>query len=409
MPTLVDLREYEHRTIALGEATARRLRAAADGHVEVLQADGAGLYEIVATQYVGTISLPEIQLLIRPKVGLANLFWLLEAGGSPVPTTGETFSYATDRDLLAAFATFFARVLDGTIARGLRRDYRQHNERLPVLRGRVDLAEQLRQPTIQTPLACQFDEYTADIIDNRLLKAAARRLVLLPGVPSLTRRRLLRQLTMFDEVADDGPDPDAVLRMHFHRLNRHYEPALRLARLVLRCSALVDQGGRSVASTFLLDMNKVFEEFVEHRLRRALDGRLDLEGQGRGLRLDAQRRVTIKPDLVFRYPRSEAPAYVGDIKYKLTANGLGRESDYYQLLAYTAALGLDEGVLVYFQHDGDVPADFVTVSNVGKVLRTFALDLAGDRSAIEREIEQLADWIVARAHDSSSKSALTGV
>jgi len=29
-----------------------------------------------------------------------------------------------------------------------------------------------------------------------------------------------------------------------------------------------------------------------------------------------------------------------DTKYKITADGYGREADYYQILAYTAALGV---------------------------------------------------------------------
>ena len=90
------------------------------------------------------------------------------------------------------------------------------------------------------------------------------------------------------------------------------------------------------------------------------------------------------------------------LRDRLTVRGLTSYSDYYQLLAYTAALDLDEGVLVYFQHDGDVPDEFITVSNVGKVLRTFALDLAGDRATIESKVEELADWIVMRARASTA-------
>lgn len=397
MPVTIELREYGRTTVALPDGVARRLRHQAAGRLEVMPAGQDGSYEVVASQHVGTISLPEVDVLIRPKVEVANLFWLLEAGEKAVETDPSTFEYGSAPDLLPAFATFFARVVDTTTARGLLRSYRVHNERLPLLRGRIDLPAQMREPAVVHPLACEFDEYTADIFENRMLKAAVRRLNMLSGVPPLTRRRLLRLQSTLDEVGDEVPDPDAVLRIHFDRLNRHYEAALRLARHVLRSTSIVDERGGLSANTFLIDMNKVFEEFVEHSLRRALEGRLLVEGQAKAMRLDVGRRVTIKPDLVFRHPRAEAPAYVGDVKYKVTASGLGRESDYYQLLAYTSALGLSEGVLIYFQHDGSLPDEVVTVSNVGKDLRTYALDLSGDLTQLRSGIERLADWIADRA------------
>ena len=81
-----------------------------------------------------------------------------------------------------------------------------------------------------------------------------------------------------------------------------------------------------------------FERFVTERLKRALRGRLDVKSQHCD-RLDEDRRVVIRPDLLFS---SQGTArFVADIKYKLTDEGArGRAADYYQLLAYTTALDL---------------------------------------------------------------------
>ena len=59
--------------------------------------------------------------------------------------------------------------------------------RLVALRGRIDLPAQLRQPGIELPIACVFEEYTADILENRYLKCAVRRLL---RVPQCRTRRL---------------------------------------------------------------------------------------------------------------------------------------------------------------------------------------------------------------------------
>ena len=47
--------------------------------------------------------------------------------------------------------------------------------------------------------------------------------------------------------------------------------------------------------------------------------------------------------------------YVADTKYKITADGYARDTDYYQILAYTRALDVPAGMLIYCQRDGDAP------------------------------------------------------
>src|SRR5439155_23704977 len=131
--------------------------------------------------------------------------------------------------------------------------------------------------------------------------------------------------------------------------------------------------GTAGAAVFLVDMNKVFEEFVESRLRRYLVGRLVVHGQWPD-RLDVAGSVRIKPDLVFESVARET-TYVADSKYKVTADGIGRETDYYQLLAYTAALNLREGLLIYCQHDGNALPQEIEVRHIGVQLRTWAVRL----------------------------------
>ena len=185
----------------------------------------------------------------------------------------------------------------------------------------------------------------------------------------------------------------------------------------------------------MLDMNELFERFVTERLRRALRGRLDVKGHHQD-RLDKARSVTIKPDLLFSANRT--PRFVADIKYKLTDDtAAGRNTDYYQLLAYTTALDLPEGVLIYCldanrtddsdsdgasattsQRESSMPTEgtpdeslpglrSIRVRNVEKVLHTYALDLSGTAENVARNLDRLADWIEDRAAASVMPHAST--
>ena len=176
---------------------------------------------------------------------------------------------------------------------------------------------------------------------------------------------------------------------------------------------LQDAVGETQASSFMLDMNELFERFVTERLRRALRGRLDVKDQHRD-KLDERGTVAIKPDLLFRAAGS--PRFVADIKYKLTDEAAsGRHPDYYQLLAYVTALDLPEGVLIYCldanrDSDTDEPeagallagtggpaVRSVQVRHAGKVLHTYALDLSGTTEDGATNLSELARWIEQRA------------
>ena len=394
MSDTITLYEYERISHRLSESQSRRLASVGKGAITVEPEAQHGYYSITAQNMVGTLVVDDLRVLIRPKIHPENLFLLLEVGLNPDAWRQEAFDYATSADLLPSVIAFYARTLETTLARGLLRSYRHTEERPVALRGRIDTAAQFRQAGILVPVACRFDEYTSDIAENRYLKAATLLALRIPGVAPEDRRRLLREVVSLEDVADVHVQPDDLERIVFTRLNAHYQPALRLARLLLANLTLADRRGHHAASSFLVDMNQLFEDFVTQRLRRALRGRLEVASQ-LSTYLATRNQVLIRPDLVFR--RQGHEVLVADIKYKLTDDARARTSDYYQLLAYTTALDLPEGLLIYCLPDGGRRQDVVTVRHAGKRLHTWAIDLTGRPSAVVSEISNLAGWIHGRA------------
>lgn len=390
-PIVLD--EYESAVVRLSVEEVAGLRALAGPRLSINAADTPGEWVIKATANVGTVVLGAVRVLIRPKVSNANLFHLLEASGDALNVRPEAFEYDRTGDLVPSFATFFARVAETALGRGVHRAYEQREEPLLALRGRIAVAAQQRRLGLPLPVACRFDEYTADVPLNRIVKAATERLRRLRGVTSTTRTALASILGQLEEVS---PMRGAELRTAtvFNRLNMHYRSAERLARMVLQGSSLLDLVGDAEAGAFLVNMNALFEEFVEARLRDYLLGRLQVEGQTKRW-LDSGRHVVqIVPDLVFT--RGGPPLYVGDTKYKLLMDDeRGRNPDYYQLLAYTTALDVREGVLIYCHDDGIAPQPIV-VEHADTRLFVRGVRLDGTPAELDGQLRDLADWLVAR-------------
>jgi 5-methylcytosine-specific restriction enzyme subunit McrC len=390
---VIELIEYETTTVELAHGQAQRLAGGGKGVITVQPAGKTDSYSITAQNLVGTLVVDDLRVLIRPKIRPENLFLLLEVGLDENAWRQEAFEYANKADLLPSVVAFYARTLETTLARGLLRLYRPQEDRLVALRGRIDMTAQFRLAGIALPVACRYDEYTPDIAENRYLKAATRLALRVPRVDPEDRRRLLQQVVSLEDVADEFTGADCLDRIPMTRLNVHYQPALRLARLLLENLTLADQRGQHSASSFIVDMNRLFENFVTQRLRRALRGHLEVRSQS-NRHLDTHQQVPIRPDLVFRKQGHEV--YVADIKYKLTDDARARTSDYYQLLAYTTALDLPEGVLIYCLADGGVPERTITVRHAGKLLHTLAIDLSGPPTEVTAAITEASTWISQR-------------
>ena len=413
------LREWSHERLQLDDDLARRLGQT--DWVSVQPDRERGWWKVSTRQWVGGFTMGDLRIIVRPKIKLENLFLLLEVGLPPEAWQAEAIDYAANDELLSALVSFFARTAETTLARGLFHHYRHEEDDLLALRGRIDFVRQFRRGGVLVPMACSWDDFTADVDENRCLMAAIRLALRVPDVPHDDRRRLRRLLAALDGVAEPTASValDRLDLIQYTRLNEHYRPALRLARLILANCTLQDQHGDTAASAFMLDMNELFEQFVTARLQRELRGTLDVNAQGK-IHLDVDRQVTMQPDLQLRDRGTTVG--VADLKYKFGADKsrfgdgetAGRHGDYYQLLAYTTALGLPEGTLVYCADvneneaterqvpNGSLAKSTIKVQHAGTKLHAVAIDLSGSPSEIDAQITALADHLAETTGTSAS-------
>ena len=218
-------------------------------------------------------------------------------------------------------------------------------------------------------------------------------------------RNLLRGFAAVSAVEFSAKD---VPEVFYSRLNEHYRPAVELARLILRSTSVESGHGGAVARSFLIDMNVVFEDFVIVALRECLglrESEFPQGAKGRPLFLDLDQSVRLKPDLSWWVEGK--PVFVGDLKYKKLDVDEFKHADLYQLLAYTVATRLDEGLLVYAA--GESPPGTVVVPMAGKRLRIVTLCLKGSPEETLREVGAIGEMITAlRSGHESRGQVLAG-
>lgn len=352
------------------------------------------LYDITPDEKIGLVCLPDLVLEIRPKLPMRSMLFLISYCCEAMTWSSESPEYADNADLVEVLALLLSRMVQSVTRRGLLHGYRSEERPERVLRGRLLFDEQMRRRfRIAAPLEVRCDEYTADIVENRLLLSALDKLAGLPIRLNGTRRELLRAQRAFGEVSRSRFHPAQVPEVLFTRLNQHYRPAIALATLILRCSSLDLGAGSARGSAFLIDMNEVFEQFVRRALREALScNPAYFPDKAPETKLDKAGTIGLKPDLCLL--DQQQVVWVGDAKYKRLAATGYQNADLYQLLAYTVALDLPGGHLIYAADTGVSEAEHVVV-RAGKKLRVTTLDLTAPQKMLHQQIAAIGARIQA--------------
>ena len=359
--------------------------------VDVVPTLEPGWYEATAGTKIGAVAVGDRQVIVRPKItDLNRLIFLLGYAGRPGLWRDDRVHLSEADELLPALAEAFSRIAARAVEQGLLQGYRTVTDDLPVLRGRVLASEQIaRRFGLPVPLAVEYDDFSVDIAENRLLLAATMRLLSVPRLSASARRRLQRlRMTLVDVSA--LPRGTALPSWHPHRLNARYHDALRLADVVLAAQSFEHRFGDLVVSGFMFDMWRVFEDFVCRALGESITARGGRWAMQYPIHLDTAERVRMKPDLVLLGSRGTVRGVV-DAKYKAERPDGFPDADLYQMLAYCTASNLPEGHLVYAK--GNEPGRTHTVRGTGIVIHIHALDLSLAPVDLLERISALADRI----------------
>ena len=389
-PVPVNLGEYATATIKCAPPSAADVEAA-----DALAATGDdakirvrwlidGCAEISASSWVGVVRFSNLDIRVVPKLvgGELNVLRMIAfASGVDVlrrlpnlrdlPPSGA--------DFLQLVCLLLAEEAGWVVQQGLLRDYRATEEPIGVLRGRLNIRDQyLRRFGRFDLLECRFDEYDGNIPENQLLSGALSVARYLARGPELYFEVGRLAAIWSEACVPPTLDPEWYLdRITYSRRNRYYKTGHTLAVLLLRHSGfsnLFDSRAGAVRS-FLVDMNEVFERFVERLVIEALRGStMQVSGQDplqAVIRNDATGRTytRVRPDLVISRNQLDERVPI-DVKYKRYDVKKVATSDIFQTFLYAYALGADttrRAAIIYPRADGGTLGNLSVHSTAGSL------------------------------------------
>lgn len=190
-------------------------------------------------------------------------------------------------------AIHFLTLVQRIVSTGLKKGYVSRSENLTKIRGRLCVRTNdrlnIRQGHAERAY-CQFQEFSADIPENRLLKRALAfvRIMLASMRSHQAYPTLLSQLNRleshFANVSDDI-SPSQVVGLKANKLFSNYKEAIRLAGMILRRYGYslhkVTESADEVPP-FCIDMSLLFEQYVYAMLHEAYGSAVKYQVHGYG-------------------------------------------------------------------------------------------------------------------------------
>lgn len=326
-----------------------------------------GRNSIKSLNYVGVVRANGFTVQILPKLfahescreqramAAGNLLKMLShTGNVPITEMDPVGLDLMKMDLFEVFIHLFAKNLLTTIKNSPKREYIGNSDELHVIRGRIDFRHHIN-PARMHIIPCRYHELSVDNLLNRTLKYTCY--LMSRTSSNFTTIRLLRSIVdLLDPVTLTPVCVAEIDRIAFSRLNRIFEPYIRMCRIFLSNSSLTLQASRVESFSLLIPMERLFEEFIGTVLAedpayffgrqvsvrsQATVGRLVKDANGTEF-------FNMRPDIVIGCPRIEA---VIDTKYKQLDPGdqkLGvSQADLYQMYAYAAKTNAARCMLLY--------------------------------------------------------------
>ncbi len=308
------------------------------------------------SSFVGVLSVPHLTIEILPKVEAAStlpdlwrnvLLDMLLACEKITPYAVPSSRLQVQQGMLPdLWLCQFLKATEALLQQGLSRQYQRQEGNTTALRGQMMFAENIRRNAVHRErFYTRHQTYDLAHRLHSILYAALQQAS--RSAANAQLRQQARQLSGYFPASCATPlPPNPLKNIPYHRQTARYRPAIELACLLLRQqSPMLRAGNDWSGPTFLIDMNRLYEEYVYRQLAKAAFQQ----------NLTLQRQVStyfwanrsLRPDMVLTLPGGDK--VVLDTKWKLPKNGQPADEDLKQIYIYNQHFGAQRGVLLYPQ------------------------------------------------------------
>jgi 5-methylcytosine-specific restriction enzyme subunit McrC len=351
-----------------------------DRRVIRINSAGPGSYRVMVRDAVGVVSLPGLNILIRPKIDEEHFSYIARYAYFSDPRTVDSeVKLSQGNSFHELVMTWFLEEVNSVYQRGLQTDYEHLREELRFVRGGIVARTTFTNISRgRMQIDCEFDERTQNTPANRLIKSALEtaNFSLLPNKSLQARAEKMR--AAFSRIPNASA---ADVKLSIRNVERRYQKAVEFAQSIIAAKGISLFDGQAAARTFLVRT----PDLIEAGLRKIIAiGLAPIPVKKSGKALTPS--MTVTPDLSI----TQRP-FTADIKYKKTGDRWNR-NDLAQGVFFAEAFKSPIAAVISFSTNKakleDVPVGSILVKSI-------QWDLSQDNPAVAAAgvIEAFSSWL----------------
>ena len=291
----------------------------------------------------------------------------------------------------------FLNGVEKVVSKGIRKGYKQFEDELKYIKGRVNVMETTRNLLSgKLAIKTEFEEFSIDTALNRLIKSALFEIKTLHSSESLhvtssdfieTLVSKASKLYNHFEFIPDYLASD--LRVNVDRNTKYYEQALVGAKNILQSYGAEVTVGDITASARMMNTFMVIENGLRYFLNQNLPEKFMCNSKPTS-KNSRDGKYSFNPDLVFGTITENIAT--GDIKYKYwTSQNKFSRGDLQQSITFTNAYRVQKGIIIGFSDSNFNPSKYHDkIGDIDFFVSTW--DTGKDPSkASQKLLEQITD------------------
>ncbi len=206
------------------------------------------------------------------KIPIENIYYLLCYAWNKLDEKDKVNISVDDKtELLDLFAKILINASKTLLKRGIDKNYNDYTEEISGIKGKVSIAETLKRNILfKQKTICDFDDFSANIISNRILVTTIYRLTRTKGVDKDLKNELVLLLKMFNEISQIEITNSLFKQIKINRNNHFYSFIMNVCKIIFENTLPSEEHGRYKFTDFTRDehkMNQLFEAFVRNFYR----------------------------------------------------------------------------------------------------------------------------------------------
>lgn len=393
----MSIKVIEHEKLRISRTTNEKEKTLSKEDAEILsileKEKGISMFKwgkdtVSPQQWVGVILLKNTTLEILPKISddyneieIMNslIFMINTVYRLDIKYNIKSSTDLVNNGLFDILINHFLDELNLQLNQGIDREYIKNKSNISCVKGKILFNKHIQKNLFnKNKFICEYSILAEDYLLNRIIKTTLLHISNF-YISNKTKAKIRIQLSKLSHISEIPDASNAIKTVCFNRKNERFRSTINYCNLLLNHMGISLSKGKYCINSFLIDMNKLFEEFIYKSYKKIYKNNVIYQNKDNYLLYSCSnskvKKINLRPDIMIK----EDSGYINiiDTKWKVI-NKFVNASDIYQMNAYIYGIPKAKDVILIFPKNAkndNIIEDFCIKNNSFNHIKIRTIDL----------------------------------